>query len=203
MSILSKLFDKSKNIGNIDYIIVGLGNPGIKYENTRHNVGFLSIDYICKQSNIKLNCSKFDGIYGYGNLGKNKVLFLKPQTFMNKSGECVLKIMSYYKVPLEKVILIFDDISLPIGKIRIRRSGTHGGHNGVRNIIDLSSSSNFPRVKVGVGERPNKDWDLANWVLSKFSKEENDIIEDTLKDIQNSINLIIEGNMEKAMSLYN
>ncbi len=203
MSILSKLFDKSKNIGNIDYIIVGLGNPGIKYESTRHNVGFLSIDYICKQSNIKLNCSKFDGIYGYGNLGKNKVLFLKPQTFMNKSGECVLKIMSYYKVPPEKVILIFDDISLPIGKIRIRRSGTHGGHNGVRNIIDLSSSSNFPRVKVGVGERPSKDWDLANWVLSKFSKEENDIIEDTLKDIQNSINLIIEGNMEKAMSLYN
>lgn len=203
MNILGKLFNIGRSTGRISHIVVGLGNPGPQYENTRHNVGFLAIDYICKQNNIDLNSNKFSGIYGMGDFKGNKILFLKPQTFMNKSGECVLKIMSYYKMPPEKVILIFDDISLPIGKIRIRRSGTHGGHNGVRNIIDLSSSSNFPRVKVGVGERPNKDWDLANWVLSKFSKEENDIIEDTLKDIQNSINLIIEGNMEKAMSLYN
>ena len=203
MSIFSKLFSKSKNIGNIDYIVVGLGNPGIQYEKTRHNVGFLSIDYICKQNNIKLNLNKFDGTYGYTNFKENKVLFLKPQTFMNKSGECVLKIMSYYKVPPERIILVFDDISLSIGKIRIRRSGTHGGHNGVRNIMDLLSTSNFPRVKIGVGERPNEDWDLADWVLSKFSKEENNIIEGTLKDVENSIKLIIEGNIEKAMSLYN
>ena len=99
--------------------------------------------------------------------------------------------------------MVFDDISLSIGKIRIRRSGTHGGHNGVRNIIDLLSTSNFPRVKIGVGESPNEDWDLADWVLSKFSKEENNIIEGTLKDVENSIKLIIEGNIEKAMSLYN
>lgn len=203
MNILGRLFNKERSVGSISHIVVGLGNPGQKYENTRHNVGFLAIDYICKQNNIDINSNKFDGIYGCGMLKGNKVLFLKPQTFMNKSGECVLKVMSYYKVPVEKVILVFDDISLPLGKIRIRRIGTHGGHNGVRNIIDLSSSSNFPRVKVGIGEKPNKDWDLADWVLSKFSKEENNIIEGTMKDIENSVNLIVGSNIERAMSLYN
>ena len=203
MSIFDKLFNKGKNIGNVNYVVVGLGNPGSKYENTRHNVGFLSVDYICKQNNIELNSKKFNGIYGVGDFKGNKVLFLKPQTFMNRSGECVLKIMSYYKVPPEKVILVFDDISLNVGKIRIRRSGTHGGHNGVRNIIDLSSSDKFPRIKVGIGERPNKDWDLADWVLSKFSQDELNTIKGILKDVENSVQLVVEGNIEKAMSLYN
>ena len=192
-----------KNIGNISYIVVGLGNPGAKYENTRHNIGFLSIDYICKENNIKLDSNKFNGIYGCGDFKGNKILFLKPQTFMNRSGECVLKIMSYYKLPPERVVLIFDDISLPVGKIRIRRSGTHGGHNGVRNIIDLSSSINFPRVKVGIGEKPDRYLDLSDWVLSKFSKEENSIIEGIMENIENSVSLIIGGNIEEAMSLYN
>jgi PTH1 family peptidyl-tRNA hydrolase len=184
-------------------MVAGLGNPGLRYENTRHNAGFLVVDYICKQNNIKLNLNKFDGVYGYGYLSGSKILFLKPQTFMNKSGECISKMMSYYKIPPEKVILIFDDILLPAGKIRVRRNGTHGGHNGVRNIIDLSSSSQFPRVKVGVGQKPNEDWDLADWVLSKFSKEESDAIEGAVKSAEKTVNLIIDGNIDQAMSLYN
>jgi len=183
-------------MSNVDYILVGLGNPGKEYEKTRHNIGFMALDFVAEKLGIEINSQKFKSLYAFGTFEGKKVILLKPQTFMNLSGQAILPFMSFYKVPLQNVILIYDDISLPVGKMRIRKQGSHGGHNGVKNIITLSGSQNFPRIKIGVGNKPNENWDLADWVLSKFSSEELNLINDALS-------LIVKENIDEAMNKFN
>lgn len=187
----------------MDYIIVGLGNPGKKYENTRHNAGFLAIDYISKKLNCEIQKEKFKALTGNLEYNNQKIIFLKPQTYMNLSGESVLEAMNFYKLPAEKVILLFDDISLPVGKIRIRKNGSHGGQNGVKNILLLTKSNNFPRIKIGINNKPDDSWDLADWVLSKFTSEENKILNNTFENVFSGLKLILENKIDQAMNLYN
>ncbi len=190
-------------MNNIDYILVGLGNPGKEYEKTRHNIGFMALDFVSKKLSIDFNTQKFKSCYGVGNFGDKKVILLKPQTFMNLSGQAVVLLMSFYKVPPENVILIYDDISLSVGKMRIRKQGSHGGHNGVKNIVDLSGTKNFPRIKIGVGDKPNENWDLADWVLSKFSKDEMDLIENDMSKVYDALSLMTQGKIDQAMNDFN
>ena len=185
------------------YIIAGLGNPTREYEKTRHNVGFDTIDVLADRLNTSVDEKKFKGLYGRGIIAGEKVILLKPQTFMNLSGQAVVLLMSFYKVPPENVILIYDDISLPVGKIRIRKQGSHGGHNGVKNIVALSGSQSFPRIKVGIGEKPNENWDLADWVLSKFSNDEMNLIENNMPKIYDALDLIVQGKIDRAMNNFN
>ena len=190
-------------MSNVDYIIVGLGNPGREYENTRHNSGFRALDYISEQLRCEISQSKFKSLVNTVKIGSANVLLLKPQTYMNLSGQAVVEAMRFYKIPPEKVLIIFDDISLPVGKIRIRESGSHGGQNGVKNIIALSGTNKFPRIRIGVGEKPNPFWDLADWVLSKFSKEENILIDEALCDVYKAAEMIVSGEINAAMNKFN
>ena len=187
----------------IDSIIVGLGNPGKEYEKTRHNVGFLALDFLAKHFNCDFNLKKFNSKVGSCQISGKKVLFLKPQTYMNLSGEAVVSAMNFYKIPPEKVLLIFDDVSFEVGKIRIKKKGSHGGQNGVKNIIALSGSDMFPRVKIGVGNKPNPGWDLADWVLSKFSASDFKTLEESFEKVVSIAELIVSGQIENAMSNYN
>ncbi len=190
-------------MNSLDFIIVGLGNPGKEYERTRHNAGFLAIDFLAKSFSCNINNEKFKGLSGMCQISGKKVMLLKPQTYMNLSGQSVVSAMNFYKVKPENVILIFDDIYLPVGKLRIRKKGSHGGQNGVKNIMLLSGSDNFPRIKIGIGNKPNDSWDLADWVISKFSDNEIKSIEKTFENALDAVNLIMNGKLEDAMSLYN
>lgn len=192
-----------KSSGGIQYLIVGLGNPDKKYRNTRHNTGFIAVDYMAKELGVEIGKKKFDSLTAEATLAGEKVLLMKPQTYMNLSGVAIEKAASFYKIPPENVIVIFDDISLPVGKLRIRRKGTHGGHNGIRSIIDYLQSENFPRIKVGIGERPNPNYDLADWVLSTFKEDELKGIEEMASHCVDIAKLIIEGKIEQAMGKYN
>lgn len=190
-------------MSSIDYIIVGLGNPGKNYENTRHNSGFKALDFIADKLGVSINREKFKSLVCDARLNEKKVLLLKPQTYMNLSGQAVIEAMSFYKIAPEKVLLIFDDVSLPVGKIRIRKSGSHGGQNGVKNVIALSGSDKFPRVRIGVGEKPDSSWDLADWVLSKFPKNETESINEALCDVYSAAEMIVGGEIESAMNKFN
>lgn len=185
------------------YLCVGLGNPGKKYENTRHNVGFVAIDKCAKEYGIKINKSGHHSLYGTGKIGDCKVIFAKPQTFMNLSGTAVLELCSYYNIPPEKVLIICDDIALPTGKIRIKRNGSSGGHNGLKNIEGMICSQEYPRIKIGVGERENKEEDLKDWVLGNFTDDEKKLIDECTDKACSALNLIISGEIDKAMNQYN
>lgn len=187
----------------IEFILAGLGNPGPKYENTRHNAGFMAIDHIAHATNTPLKKIRFQGITGECILGGHRVLLLKPGTFMNLSGQSVTEAMRFYKLPPERTVILFDDISLPPGKLRIRRKGSDGGHNGMKNIIYLSGSDQFPRIKLGVGAKPHPDYDLADWVLSKFTPGEEKSLAQALENGQKAAELILAGETDQAMSLYN
>ncbi|MBR6408111.1 MAG: aminoacyl-tRNA hydrolase [Clostridia bacterium] len=189
--------------GNVDYIIVGLGNPGRQYENTRHNSGFLALDLFAEKHNVKINRIKFKGICGDLKMGDKRLLLLKPQTFMNNSGQSVTEAMSFYKVPPERVIVIFDDISLPVGRIRIRQKGSDGGQKGMRSIIYLSGSDQFPRVKIGIGAKPHPDFDLADWVLSSFKKDEITPLKEAIESAVKAVELIVNGDIQQAMADFN
>ena len=188
---------------SVDYIIAGLGNPGKNYENTRHNSGFRALDFIADKLGVNIDRKKFKSLACSTELSGKKVLLLKPQTYMNLSGEAVTEAMNFYKIPPENVLLIFDDINLSVGRIRIRKSGSHGGQNGVRNILSMSGSDKFPRIRIGVGEKPNSAWDLADWVLSKFSKIETDALNEALCDVYNAAEMIVGGEIESAMNKFN
>ena len=153
------------------WMIVGLGNPGREYVRTRHNVGFDVIDVLSEKLNIQVNRSLMHGLVGDGFFGGEKVMLVKPQTFMNLSGQCVSELVSFYKVPMDRLLLIYDDIDLPLGKLRLRLSGSAGTHNGMRSVIGLLGRQDFPRLRVGVGSRP-EGWELADWVLSHYATEE-------------------------------
>ncbi len=199
--IFKKLTVNRKN-GSIEHLVVGLGNPGSKYESTRHNAGFIALDYIANQLNVNFNKSKFDALFSEAVIDGKRVLLIKPQTFMNLSGESIVQFMSFYKIPSENVIILFDDISLAPGNLRVKRSGSHGGHNGMRNIMQLAKTDNFPRIKIGIGAKPT-DWDLADWVTSKFSDEDLKLLNKAAENSYAALKLMLNGEIEKAMNLAN
>jgi len=184
------------------YVIVGLGNPGKKYEGTRHNVGFEVLDYLSVKLDIPVNKIKHKALIGEGRLGQEKVVLVKPQTYMNLSGESVMQVLSYYDVPLDNLIVAYDDIDTDAGKIRIRKKGSAGTHNGMRNIIFLSKDDNFPRVRVGIG-RPQNGHDLANYVIGRFSKEESKMMVPVIKNAGDAIEALIKDGVDLAMNRYN
>ena len=200
--MLKRLFQPHRP-GPVDFLIVGLGNPGKQYENTRHNAGFLVLDTLAAQLGAAMTRIRFKGLCGEAALSGKKVLLLKPSTFMNLSGQSVQEAMSFYRLPAERVLVIFDDISLPPGRIRIRRKGSDGGHNGMKNIIYLSGKDTFPRIKVGVGAKPSPEWELADWVLSRFSTEEAGLIGEAARHAAEACALIVNGEIERAMNLCN
>ncbi len=189
--------------GAPEYLIAGLGNPGPKYEFTRHNAGFLCVDLLAQQLGAKIDRIKFKSIVADVAIEGRRCILMKPQTFMNNSGEAVRDAANFYKIPPEHVIILFDDISLPPGKLRIRRKGSDGGHNGIKSIIYLLNSDQFPRVKLGVGAKPHPDYDLADWVLSTFQKDELPRMKEAMEKACESVRLIIRGETDRAMNLYN
>lgn len=197
------MFGKNKFSNSVDFLVVGLGNPDKKYELTRHNTGFIAVDYIAEKRNVKINRVKFKSVVGEGNINGHKVLFMKPSTYMNNSGQAVVEAMNFYKLKPEQVVVIFDDISLDVGKMRIRSKGSDGGQKGMRSIIYLSGSDMFPRIKIGIGAKPNPNWELANWVLSKFTDSEMKDIEKMADNANTAIEHIINGDIAKAMNLFN
>ena len=185
------------------FIIAGLGNPTREYEGTRHNVGFDVIDRLAVRYNIDVDVKKHRALIGKGMIAGQKVILAKPQTYMNLSGESIRSILDYYKVdPETELIVIYDDISLDVGKLRIRAKGSAGGHNGIKNIIAHVGGSVFPRIKVGVGEKPPK-YDLADYVLGHFSKAEQELMEEGYKDAVKAVEMIVSGDISGAMNEYN
>ncbi len=199
------MFFKSKPspTGPIEYIIAGLGNPGRQYENTRHNAGFICIDYLADKLGVRINKLKFKSSTAVVKVAGKSCLLLKPSTFMNLSGQAVTQAMNFYKIPPERTVILFDDISLDVGRMRVRRKGSDGGQNGMKSIIYLSGSEMFPRVKIGIGKKPHPDYDLKDWVLSRFSDREKKEIEKILPDVCDAVELIVGGNIDEAMNRYN
>ena len=185
------------------FVIVGLGNPGKKYETTRHNAGFIAIDALADKYGISISEKKHKALCGSGVIEGNKVLLVKPQTFMNVSGESVRSVIDFYKIdPEEEMLIIYDDISLAPGNIRIRKKGSAGGHNGIKSIIAHAGTQNFMRIKVGVGEKPS-GWDLADYVLGHFSDEDQTKLKETMPDIIQAATLMVQGDVDKAMNDFN
>lgn len=185
------------------FIIAGLGNPTRQYEGTRHNIGFDVMDALAEKYNISISEKKHKALCGKGVIEGEKVILVKPQTYMNLSGESIAEILNYYKADAEEdFLVIFDDISLAPGNIRIRKKGSAGGHNGIKNIIAMTGTQNFKRIKVGVGEKP-KGWDLADYVLGRFSDEDRKKVEDAIGDAIGAVSMILRGETDQAMNCYN
>lgn len=190
-------------LGKPEYIIVGLGNPGTQYENTRHNAGFMTVDTLAAKHGFEIKKLRFKSLTAVTQINGITCLVMKPSTFMNNSGEAVVEAMNFYKIPAENVIICFDDISLEPSRIRIRKKGSDGGHNGIKSIIYLSGKDTFPRIKVGVGAKPSKDYDLAAWVLSHFTPEEIKLMHEGTDKAAASLELMIQGKTDEAMNKYN
>ncbi len=205
LDILNKLKTEREPMvtGSVEYIICGLGNPGTQYENTRHNAGFMAIDTIAEQLRADVKKLKFMSLTADVMLGGVRCLLMKPTTFMNKSGEAVIEALNFYKLSPEKLIVIYDDISMDVGRTRIRRKGSDGGHNGIKSIILQTNSDSFPRVKIGVGAKPHPDYDLADWVLSPFLKEQAEDLEKALSNAAKAAELMVQGKTDEAMNKYN
>ena len=185
------------------FIIAGLGNPTSQYEGTRHNIGFDVMDALAEKYNISISEKKHKALCGNGVIEGEKVLLVKPQTYMNLSGESIAEILNYYKLDAgEDFLVVFDDISLAPGNIRIRKKGSAGGHNGIKNIIAMTGTQNFKRIKVGVGEKP-KGWDLADYVLGRFSDEDRKKVNDAIEDAIGAVSMILRGETDQAMNCYN
>lgn len=189
--------------GAPEFLIVGLGNPGEKYSFTRHNAGFLCVDLLAEQNGFSLKRLKFRSLTADTTLAGHRCLVLKPQTFMNNSGEAVRDAAAFYKIPPERILVIFDDVSLDVGRLRIRRKGTDGGHNGLKSIIYHLNSDAFPRIKIGVGKKPHLDYDLADWVLSSFKKDEQPPLKAALERACEAVPLILDGKIDEAMNRCN
>ena len=185
------------------YLIAGLGNPTKQYEHTRHNIGFDTITYLADHYHISMNTKKFQGICGSGYIEGQKVLLLMPQTYMNLSGQSVSEAAAFYKLdPAAEVIVIYDDIALEPGNIRVRKKGSAGGHNGIKNIIAHLGTQEFQRIRIGVGEKP-KEYDLADYVLGRFSAEDRKLVEDAFANAAHAVRLMVQGKTDEAMNLYN
>ncbi|MDE7122231.1 MAG: aminoacyl-tRNA hydrolase [Oscillospiraceae bacterium] len=189
--------------GKPEWLIAGLGNYGMTYENTRHNAGFMALDTLAQQEEIEINQYKFKSYYTILTLAGKRCLLLKPQTYMNNSGEAIAEAMQFYKLTTEQLIVIYDDISLAPGKLRIRRKGSAGGHNGIKSIIELTDSEDFLRIKLGVGKKPNPNMNLADWVLSKFRKQELTQMQISCANACECLKLMVNSETDKAMNLYN
>ena len=195
-------FKKQRSAGPVDFIVAGLGNPGKQYEGTRHNAGFMALEALAERLGVPVTRERFKSYCGEAVIGEKRALLLMPQTFMNLSGEAVCEAMRFYKLPPERVLVMMDDISLPVGVIRLRRKGSDGGQKGMRSIITLSGSDQFPRIKLGVGAKPHPDYDLAAWVLSRFTKEEAPGMVQAAHHAAEAAELIVQGRMEEAMNRY-
>ena len=208
---MADIFDLFAKIGStspaqqaaVTHLVVGLGNPGDKYTFTRHNTGFLALDYITQKLGVKVDRVKFKSLCGEGNIAGKRVLFMKPQTFMNLSGEAVCEAAAFYKIEPENILVICDDVNFDVGVFRIKRSGSDGGQNGMKNIIYQLASDKFPRIKMGVGKKPSPDYDLADFVLGKYGESDKKVLFSTFDSVYNAVELILKGQIEQAMSLYN
>lgn len=194
------LFSKAPACG---WLVVGLGNPGLNYARTRHNVGFRAVDALAEKLGVKIDRARFRGLTAQASAGGEKLLLLKPQTFMNDSGLSVMDAARFYKLPPERVLVLFDDISLPVGRLRIRADGSAGGHNGIKSIIGGLNSQSFPRVKIGIGAKPHPDYDLADWVLSNFTGPEDKLITEAAVRAADAALEIIARGVPAAANDYN
>lgn len=183
------------------YLIVGLGNPEPEYANTRHNIGFDVINELANQCKIQISKNKFKGLYGEGNINGEKVILLKPQTYMNLSGESIIQFKNFYKISNENIIVVYDDIDLELGALRIRKSGGAGTHNGMKSVVSVIGKD-FTRIRIGMGEPYNKA-DIINYVTGKISKKEREVLDETIIDAVNSIKEIIKNGVESAMNKFN
>lgn len=193
----------AKSGSSLDWILVFLGNPGDQYENTRHNVGFLAADALGERLNKPIQRLKFKALTNVVEYGGCRVLLMKPVTYMNLSGEAVGEAARFYKLPPERVLVISDDVSLPLGKLRIRKGGSAGGHNGLKSIIQHLGTDQFPRIKVGVGQKPHPDYDMADWVLSKFAGEDLKTITEAIRKAADAVECLIQEGPDKAMNRFN
>lgn len=192
-----------KRTGPVTWLVVGLGNPGPKYEWTRHNMGFLVIDELAERENIPVQRLKYKALTNTALIGGQSVLLMKPTTYMNLSGEAVGQAARFYKIPPERVLVISDDVALPQGKLRVRRSGSAGGHNGLKNIIAHLGTDQFPRIKVGVGGKPHPDSDMADWVLGKFTGQDKKVMEDAVSRAADAVACLLEQGVDQAMARFN
>ena len=186
-----------------DWLVVGLGNPGDNYSRTRHNVGFRAIDILGRKLGTKIDRAKYRGLFGQATYGGQKLILLKPQTFMNLSGLSVMEAARFYKLPPERIIVLFDDISLNVGRLRIRGEGSPGGHNGIKSIIGSINSQSFPRIKIGVGAKPHPEYDLADWVLSAFPPEEEKLLSPALERAAEACLTLIDHGVSEAANRFN
>jgi len=199
---LFKKIEKKEDQAPITHLIVGLGNPGAEYAYTRHNAGFLAIDHICLKHGGECQRAKFKALVGEWRINGVRALLMKPQTFMNRSGEAIIEAVNFYKIPPENVIVISDDITLDIGKIRIRRSGSAGGHNGLKSVIEYLGTDKFPRIKLGAGQKPS-EFPMVDWVLARIPKESEQAFSKVLEHVPSALALMLKGETEKAMCDFN
>ena len=197
------MFFRSNPAGGAEWLIVGLGNPGPKYDGTRHNAGFMALDWLADKWGGKVTRAKFQGLYDTVTVDGRKVTLLKPQTFMNLSGHSVGALADFFKIPPQRVIVLCDDVTQAPGKLRIRPSGSAGGHNGLKDIIACLGSQEFPRVRIGVGEKPHPDYDLADWVLGRFPEEDAKAVAARWPDLEAAARLIMAGKLAQAQNKYN
>ena len=193
----------NKKSGGVDWLLVGLGNPGEQYERTRHNVAFLVADELAERHNVPIQRLKFRALTNTITVGGEKVLLMKPVTYMNLSGEAVHEAAAFYKVPPERILVISDEVALAPGKLRVRRSGSAGGHNGLKNIIAHLGSDQFPRIRLGVGSKPHPDYDMADWVLGRFQGEDKKAVEEAVKRAADAAECLIREGVDRAMNQYN
>ena len=196
------LFGRNKTSG-VEWLLVGLGNPGDKYDNTRHNVGFAAIDQLAEELRVPVQKLKYRALTQTVELGGAKVLLMKPITYMNLSGEAVGEAARFFKIPADHVLVLSDDVSLPVGKLRVRRGGSAGGHNGLKSIIQHLGTDQFPRVKIGVGEKPHPDYDMADWVLGKFAGEDLKTITQAIQRAGKAAECYIHDGPDQAMNRFN
>lgn len=189
--------------GPVEFLIVGLGNPGAQYERTRHNAGYLALDYIAGCLGVPVKRIRFKSLCGEAVLAGRRVLLLKPTTFMNRSGEAIRDAMAFYKLPIERVLVLYDDVSLPQGRMRVRRKGSDGGHNGIRNILYLTGEDAFPRVKIGIGAKAHPDMDLVDWVIGRFTPAETKALEPVWDQVMQAAELIVGERIDEAMNRFN
>ena len=205
---MSNIFDLFKKIETkadttpVSFIIAGLGNPGTQYEKTRHNVGFVAIDYIAEKLGVRIDRAKFHSLVAEAKIGNARVLLMKPQTYMNNSGVAIGEAAAFYKITPDRVLILHDEISFEPGMMRIRRKGSAGGHNGLKSVIECLPGDDFPRIKIGVGQKPSPDYDLADWVLGKLPKDHSDAIAARHDDILDASRLIADGKIDDAMQKY-
>lgn len=207
MSIFDKFrqISKEENLpsGKVEYIIAGLGNPGLQYEGTRHNAGFMVMDKLGEKLGSDIKKMKFKSLCADVSIGGKHCVLLKPTTYMNNSGQAVAEAMNFYKLDIDHVIIVYDDISLEPGRLRIRRKGSDGGHNGIKSIIYLTGEDTFPRIKMGVGKKPHPKYDLADWVLGHFSDEDKEKMDKSAENACEALELMVSGKTDEAMNKFN